>query len=205
MGGIGLSDPSQGHLYQLWKGEVLNIRAVYFSSPNTSRTFVFSSGYAIQELSITFDQNMRPYAAYSERGQAKMYWYDSVAEAPAVFSLPLDARNPKITLDDKRASQIENSDVVLAYMRGTTLYVRYQRDRFSIEYPLRSNIDGDLLAVGFTDKYRLEFMFGKRMTDDEMLNGELAKGSPIASSTVITKDLATTPSDSDIWELERKD
>lgn len=204
LGGVGLNDPSQGLMYQIWTGEVLNLRSIYFSAPNTERTLVYSSSYQITELSITFDQNMHPYAAFMERGFAKMYWFNSSSGQNEVFSLPAGARNPKITLDDKRSSQESSSDVILAYMQGTTLYVRYQRDRFLIAYPLQAGIDGDLLKIGFTDKYRMQFELGKKMSYNELLK-VLSKGSPIEDFELATSDPVTTPSIADIWELERKD
>jgi hypothetical protein len=203
MGGIGLGDPGQGQLYQLWTGEVLNLRSIYVSSPNTPRTLIYSASYQITELSITFDQNMRPYAAFVERGYAKLFWYNSQIAANDILTLPAGSRNPKIMLDDKRLIHSSESNIYLFYMRGTTLYYRQQSDRFAIENVYATGIAGDLLIMGLNTGYRLQFTFGIKKTYDELLNGELAAGSPIASSTVVISDDSSTPSDSDIWELDR--
>lgn len=204
-GGIALSDNSQGLLYQIWKGTVQNLRNVYFTPENGTDILVYPGAYAVTEISISFDQLMHPYISFVENNRAKLYWYDSAVGAQSVMNLPIDVRCPKIILDDKRDGQSSTSDVLLFYMRGTTFYYRQQRDRFQVEYTLKTNVQGDLLKVGFNTSYRLQFQFGIKMTEDELINGELAKGSPIKSSSIITSASSTTPSDSDIWELERKD
>lgn len=202
-GGIGLNDSSQGMLVQIWKGEVRNSREVFVSAPNTPPTFVLSAGYALTEISIAFDQNMHPCIAFMENGLSKLYWYDTTIPGPTYITLPAGARNPKITLDDKRPLESGNSDIILAYMNGTSLYFRMQRERFTVERLLATGIDGDLLKIGMNDKLRLQFELGKKMSEEELLKN-LAKGSPISSFTVEINDAVTTPSDSDIWELERK-
>lgn len=205
MGGIGLNDPSQGNEYQIWTGIVQNIREIWVSAPNTPLTLVYASAYEITELSISFDQLMRPYAAFVENGQCKLYWFDSVAGAPAVLSLPAGCYNPRITLDDKRPEQNSVSDILLFYMRDKNLYYRIQRERYLMEHLLATGIEGNLLRAGMNTKYRIQFEFAIRMTEDELINGELAKGSPISGSSTVTPDNSTSPSSADIWELDRGD
>lgn len=206
-GGAGLNDSVGGLRYQIWKAEVLNFREVWLSAPNTPQTFVFSSGYALQEISLAFDQNMRPYIAYVENGIAKFYWFNSLIGAPDILTLPLGSRNPKATMDDKfdEATNLGTNDIILAYMRGTTLYYRLQRDRYQIEYVLKTDVVGDLLKFGMGANRRLQFVFGTKMTEEELINGELAKGSPISGSQNVTVDNSTSPSSADIWELDSGD
>lgn len=202
-GGIGLNDPSAGLEYQIWTGEVLNLREIYISAPNTPRTLIYANGYEITELSISFDQNMHPFAAFVDRSFCRLFYYDSVNGANAVMSLPAGSRNPRLTMDDKRPEASGINDVLLFYMRDTTLLYRIQRERFQIEHVVATNISGDLLRVGMSDKSRIQFDFGTRMSQDDLMQ-ELAKGSPISDSAQVTPDSAATPSDSDIWELEKK-
>lgn len=206
-GGIALNNPTGGLSYQIWKAEVLNFREVWISSPNTPRTFVFSSGYSLQSISLSFDQNMRPYIAYMENGIAKFYWFNSLIGGPDILTLPTGSRNPKTSMDDKNsvATDLGTNDIILAYMRGTTLYFRVQRDRYQIEYTLRTGVTGDLLKFGMGENRRLQFVFGTKMTDEELINGELAKGSPISGFTPVTEDDSTSPSSSDLWELDSGD
>lgn len=204
-GGFGISDTSRPLTYQTWKAEVKNLRDIWVSSPNTPEFIAYSTGYECTEVSLSFDQNMHVFLAFVENKRAKLFWYDPVLPGNSVMLLPIDARNPKLTMDVKESVFTSISDIILFYMRGTSLYCRVQRERFQTEHLIVAGIDGDLLRVGMNDKRRLQYQFGKKMTYDELINGELAKGSPIESSSIVTSDSSATPSDSDIWELERKD
>lgn len=206
-GGIGLNDSSQGLLVQTWKAELLNFRDVYVSAPNTPKTYVFSSGYQITQLSLTFDQLMRPYIAFLENGLSKLYWFDSVIPGPAILTLPTGSRSPRVKMDDKRPEFTSTSDIILAYIRSGKIYVRVQRERYLIEHEFASGIPDnvELLKFGFTDNYRLRFDLATKMTEDQIINGELAKGSPISGYTPVTEDDSTSPSSSDLWELDSGD
>lgn len=203
-GGIGLNNPSAGMLYQIWKGELLNLRDIYISAPNTPRTHLVSTGFACTEISIAFDQNMRPHVAYMDGSFARFYWFDPTIPGPAILTLPAGSRNPKVTLDDKREIHSSDSDIILAYMRGTSLYFRFQRERYLIERLLKTNVVGDLLKIGMADSSRVQFQFGVRMTQEELIE-KLAAGSPISGSTPVTEDDSTSPSSSDLWELDSGD
>jgi hypothetical protein len=203
-GGIGLNDPSQGQLVQVWQGIVQNFRDIYFSAPNTPNTIVYSTGYAAQMISICFDQNMRPHVAFMENGTSKLYFYNSSLGHSDLLVLPTGSKNPKITLNDKRPEQSTYSDIVLVYQRGTDLFVRVQRERYLIEHLVATGTVGELLKIGMNDGMRIQYEFGVKMTDKELMDA-LAQGSPIASSEIVTPDSSTSPSSSDIWELERKE
>src|SRR5690606_37985990 len=48
--------------------------------------------------------------------------------------MPIDGNSPRITLDDARAFNGANSDVILGYVRAGFVRYRRQRDRFTVEY-----------------------------------------------------------------------
>jgi len=162
-GGIALNDASEGLLYQIWTGS-LEGENIYIEAPNTAKTLVYS-GANITEFSFTFDQNMRIVITFIQSNIAKLYWYDSTIEDYATTAFESGARCPKVFLDDKRASQTGNSDVLLFYMLDNELYYRQQRDRFEIRYMLADIINdypnekgsSKLINVGMGKNWRLQF------------------------------------------------
>jgi hypothetical protein len=74
----------------------------------------------------------------------------------------VEQRSPRLTLDDKRSSQFGNSDVMFGYMRGQSLCYRQQRDRYTIERVLRTDLPEDirLKNIGMMSNWRLKFNLG---------------------------------------------
>lgn len=132
-GGVALNDPSEDFTYS-WMGyveggEVLVKRV---DDELTPATPLFTILGEVTELSLTFDQNMRPTVAYVEEGVSKLYWYDT-AEEKSVTTV-FDVKNPRVSLDDKRRFNIVNSDIIFAYINGSgVLAYRLQRERYSKE------------------------------------------------------------------------
>lgn len=157
-GGIALNDPSQGHLVQNWKCFLAANGADVMLQAGESAPFVHFSRSGISELSLAFDQNMRSCVAFTADGNVWLRWYDPIPQAYTIASFG-PGRNPRLTLDDKRASQLSVSDVILAYIGGGSLVYRQQRDRFTIPYVLRSGVDGSvrLKNIGMTRNLRILF------------------------------------------------
>ena len=157
LGGAGIQDPSQGLQVKIWTmlktGNDITLRATdvvsvtLFSFPN------------ITQLSFTFDQNMNPFVAFVAAGVAKYWWFDPLAGTTVFADIP-GASSPRCNLDDKRSGQtfLGSSDIILAYLKGTDLYYRQQRDRFNIERLLKANAGNELLAVGMNTALRLQFI-----------------------------------------------
>jgi hypothetical protein len=158
-GGIDLNDSSKGLLYQRWRARLIE-SDVLLSARNTSE-FVLFSGDLITEISISFDQNMRPALAFIQDGIAKIWWYDSVIGGMTVTEIGAGVTTPKITMDDKRlvgSRGYQVNDIILAYVRDGNLYTRVQRDRFLIE-TLQAEDVKPLKKIGFSRQLRLQFMF----------------------------------------------
>lgn len=135
MGGIGIGDPSQGLQVQVWECRVQG--GVIQVSPEGMATWTdVTSDTGITEVSLAFDQNMRPTIAYVAGGVAKMYWYDSDSAAYVTSTFP-DAVSPVVLMDDKRTMEIGLNDILLFYIREGRIWHRVQRERFLIEYNLR--------------------------------------------------------------------
>lgn len=170
LGGIGLSDTTEGLEYQKWTGYLKG-------TPGTTGTSIWvksDSGIDqqllavndITQLSICFDVNMHPCATYTVvSGACYFYWYDATIPGYDTITLTTGAATPYCTLDDHRAMPIVlgKSSIIVAYIREDTLYYLKQSDRFTTEYALLADLSSkifnpslykDSLNVG----NRLQFM-----------------------------------------------
>lgn len=156
LGGVALSDPSQGLMVKVWKAwlQLIDIR---LQAEGGVATTLFQATQ-VTELSFCFDQNMQWAVAYIQEGVLKLRWFDS-SVGGYVTSIFSQAVNPKLALDDKRIETIASSDMILAYLRDDALYYRQQRDRFQIEYLLRDNLfpGTKLKNIGMNKNLRLQF------------------------------------------------
>lgn len=151
MGGIALNDPSQGLRVQLWTfklvvDELTGDSTVSVEAPSVPKVTLFS-GVDVGEIAGAFDQNMNPVVAYMASGSPMLWWWDPTASAMVHTSLPAGCYDLRVSLDDKRRFNVAKSDVILSYVRGGSLYYRYQRDRYLVEYLLSSNIDRLICAA----------------------------------------------------------
>lgn len=158
MGGVALNNPSQGLWVQLWRVRVAG--SVVYLGPDGGTEQQMFVRPGITEVALAFDQNMQPAIAFVQAGTAWLWWYDSAVPGMVFTQFP-GIINPRLTLDDKRPGQIGNSDVILAYLRDGSLYIRQQRDRYQVEkLESASPPCGGLAAVCMHVGNRLQFAFG---------------------------------------------
>lgn len=156
LAGQDLLDASQGLMVRVWRcwmdGVDVKVQA------EGGEPVVLFSEAGISEIGIAFDQNMRWSAAYLQSGMVKLRWFDALVGQHVVSSFG-PGRDVRLCLDDKRTEELGRSDIVLAYIRGTTIYFRQQRDRFLIEYTLKSGLyEGTRLrGIGMNKNLRLQF------------------------------------------------
>jgi hypothetical protein len=167
LGGIELNNSAQGLLVKVWQAilevdKVTGIGSVYAQAVGSPKTLLFS-GVDITEIDLAFDQNMNPFVAYTQSNVAKYYWYDPTALSMVHSALPGTCRTPKCCLDEHRTWNSDASDIVLAYIDGATLKVRYQRDRYAIEHSLLEGVTDNLIYVGMNTESRLQFGLGRRI------------------------------------------
>lgn len=105
---------------------------------------------AITEVSLAFDQTMRPHVAYVAGGVAKFRWWNSLASAYETMVLT-GTRTPRCCTDDKRAGFSTNRDLILSYLRGSSLYVRVQRERFQVEHELVPTLPPGVIITESTE------------------------------------------------------
>ena len=161
--GIAINDASRGLLYQRWRALLLNPGEpdsyVQLDAPEVA-AFTLVELPGLTEISIAFDQLMRPTLAYVQAGTAYLRWYDSASSAYVTDTIGADIITPRVTMDDKRFIATEGyqtNDVILAYVRGGNLYYRQQRDRFLTERLLKTGVN-PLIKIGFSRGLRLQFM-----------------------------------------------
>lgn len=160
LGGIGLSDSSQGLQVQTWRVRVDGNQNILVSpAPFTTETFIIT-GAAITEISLAFDQNMRPVIAFLDNGQAKLYWYDPQVGSVVTISIMVGITSAMVCMDDKRslATTLNRNDVLVYYVRNGFLYYRQQRDRYSIErmLALLQSPLGKLKKLGMAQNWRVQ-------------------------------------------------
>lgn len=148
LGGRAIQDTSEGLEVKVWTAEAdEQTGSIMLSAPGvTPVEFLVVPG--VREISLAFDQNMQPAIAYLTIEGAFLYWFDATIPGFTTLDLPAGSRSPRISLDDKRASQTAVSDIVLAYIRGDKLYAREQRDRFTVERELATIARADLYELG---------------------------------------------------------
>lgn len=162
-GGVALNDSTGGLSSKIW-----TIRGL--RNPDTGEidvvvdadgvpTTVLFSGLDITEVSLAFDQNMNPFVAYVQSGQAKFWWYDSTIPGMTVTNLPVGSTSPRCCLDERRPQNITNSDIVLSYIRSGSLYFRLQRERYLTEHLLMSGLgpEAQLVDLGMNTSLRLQW------------------------------------------------
>ena len=156
LGGIALSDASQGLQVQVWTITYVNEDVIVIPADTGSPTTLFTLT-GITEINLSFDQNMNVFVAYVMEGQAWYYWYDPIPQTFLHQIMASDVDNPRCCMDDKRIEVVDSSDILLAYTRGDNLYYREQRDRYTVEYLLKLGAEGNLEHIGMNKSLRVQF------------------------------------------------
>ena len=138
--------PTNGTL-QVWKENDEDVRYE-----------IFTSIFGISEISFTFDKQMLPVATYMQKGICKVYFFDSSLNKYTIIDIP-EAVTPKVALNSIRTFHIQDSNVVLGYVKGeNTLCVRLQQDRYSKEIIVRVFSNKiKLFNIGYADTNRFQY------------------------------------------------
>lgn len=95
---------------------------------------LFSEPLEIQQISLTFDQLGNPLVFYRVGANTlKLYWYDPVLQQN-VTTVLASGTDPQAGFDFPQDTGQDFTDALIFYVRNDTVYMRVQRDRFSIEY-----------------------------------------------------------------------
>jgi len=156
-GGVAIQDASQGLTGHRWRCYT-DQTSVFLERDGASPVTVFTQS-GIQDIAFAFDQNMRHNVAYQlSDGNIYLRWFDPTVPGYVVTNFG-PGKHPRMCLDDKRASQIASSDVLLAYMRDGSLLYRMQRDRYLVEYVAAFGLASSLRLrnIGMGLNWRLQF------------------------------------------------
>lgn len=164
-GPLAINNTSEGNLYQNWRLDYEALTGNFVLTPETVGTpVVVLTVMGVKQCTFTFDQNARPTLTYMIGTQGYHYWYDSLEESFVTTILEPSVNTPCVTLDDKRAIHVDRSDVLLLYTKnmgdGTyNFFYKQQRDRFTIERLLATNVPGFLKKFGMHQGLRVQFSF----------------------------------------------
>lgn len=161
LGGIGLSDPSQGLMAKSWR--MRWEEGNFLLDALATAPAVVLTRDNVSEFSFTFDQNMKLFITFVDNTGAHYYWYDGTVGDYRIVAMASGVLTPKCSLDDKRINQLVRSDIILAYVRAGNLCYRQQRDRFGTEYVL-GVAGGYLRRVGMNNGWRFQFDIGQTPT-----------------------------------------
>lgn len=167
MGGIAISDTSQGRQYQAWKSSCSPAGVITLHPQETGDPVVIYTKAGIIQHSFSFDQNMRWTLAYTlSDGAIEHVWYNSSIANYELARYDNGEQFPRVCMDDTREFQVTASDNILSYIKNGGLYFRAQRDRYLIEYTLLTGIAPEtlLLNMGMNTKWRLQFSVTEKLS-----------------------------------------
>lgn len=158
MGGIALNDTTQGMDNTLWRLALDKSTGDLMLGKQNEFGQALLNDPSIKKVSLAFDLNMRPNYVLEYDDLVKFVYYDTTQSNNATLILH-DVKSPYLTLDDRRDENSPNADILLCYIKGNQLCVRYQRDRYLIEHILYElpNNDCVLERVGMTKNWRMQF------------------------------------------------
>lgn len=162
-GPIALNDTSQGLSYQPWELTWDFATGDFTVTPETTGSPVIgvTNAPAVTQCSLAFDQNGHVTIAYTSNNQAYLYWYDTDAAGWVTTPLAFGTITPTLTLDDKRTTQTNASDILLWYTLeqedGTyNLYKREQRERFLTPQLMATGVPPYIYKCGMHVGYRVQ-------------------------------------------------
>lgn len=161
IGGVAIQNPSQGLRVKVWHGFMVD-GWITLEAPGVPATPIYTEPNII-EFSFTFDQNMNTFITFlvkapeDDVATAKFRWFDSTILDYTVTTLDGYVESPRCSLDDKRPESLGISDVLLAYVKNDNLYIRAQRDRYTVEYLLKENVGATIHKFGMANKLRMQF------------------------------------------------
>lgn len=160
-GPIALNDPSEGIRYQDWHLSYSLGSGEFTVTPQTvGSPSVVLTVPNVSQCSLAFDQNGHVNIAYTENGQAKLYWYDTMAGMHTTLVLPFGSVTPTICMDDKRERQSGSNDILLFYTREVAgiikLFHRMQRERYISEHLYLNGAPPYIYKLGMHNALRVK-------------------------------------------------
>lgn len=144
-GGPVLADASKGLTGYVWKAYVDESNRVIVKREDQDELHVITTKERITQLDLTVDQNMRPFITYVVDGDPYYFHFSADDSTYNEVKLNTSIKFPRCELDIRDTDEIQNSDIILGYTRDGNLCYRLQRERFSIEYIIATDIKKTML------------------------------------------------------------
>lgn len=159
LGGVAINNSTEGLEVYTWRGQYID-GAIVIDVPGKVAPVTLVTVDDVTDFQFTFDQNMQPFVCYMVSDtDAYFRWFDSTVPGFVTTQLPEGSFTPRCMLDDSRAiTGVGNNDIILAYLRGDTLYIRAQKDRYGTEYELEDELGAYQMGqLGMSLTLRLQF------------------------------------------------
>lgn len=154
-GGVALGDVSQGWRSHVWKAECRK-DGIYVGRTDQEAQQVLE--VQATQVSLCLDQNMNLVLAYTDSDkQAHLYAYG----VSGYESRPLvGVVTPQVALDRLHHKNAADSDVIVGYMRGDSLYYLVQREGYRIEHKVATDPSKTMLwRMGLNADERMVFQW----------------------------------------------
>lgn len=127
--------------------------SVFVSADNTPATRILQINGIIWAR-LAFDQNMHPTISYTTGSGSFLYWFDPTVPGNVSLPLPTGVTSPVCLMDDTRTvSTLQNlNDILVMYIHNNNLVYLQQRDRFTVERILCTNVS-TYLTNPFVNKF----------------------------------------------------
>ena len=164
LGGVAVGDASQGVRVRSWRAWTDGASIYVAPYPEGAPATKVLDAAGVTELSLAFDQLMRPVVVFVQGGVTKLNWFDTLANQQVTTPIA-GAKSPMVCTDDKRPQSIGSglADVLLVYVTPTrALAYRQQRDRFGVERILAPTLPdrlGRIVSCGMGANGRVQIAF----------------------------------------------
>lgn len=164
-GPVAPSTPLEDFQYSVWVAYQSGTDVVIerFNGTSWVDLTVIESGIVgtINHISLTFDQLGNYVCTWELNGTIFLRWYDPTISSVTTTSIGL-GKSPFITMSCFN-SFLGNRQIYLVYVKpNMDLVYRLQDDRYTVEYPVQSNVD-DILAFGVTPYNNLKIILTYRV------------------------------------------
>jgi len=115
----------------------------------------------VKQVSAAFNQNMQAQYCYIVEDELYLYWFDSLINNYTTSNISSDITSCYILLDETRDNLIDTSNNLLYYIKNNNLYLRKQKERFTIEHLAYANLPSKSKIYNIQktiDTQRLQFI-----------------------------------------------
>ncbi len=167
-------------VYQV--GNEVLIRGAINSDTWSAPTTLFTESSVITAFSLSWDNLGRPAVFYQTDTTLKLWFYDSLLGSSTTKIITTNGKNPQADFDYVNDTSDVNSDTMIFYVKSDSLFMRLQRDRFDIEYPVGVNKPNlELLRVGMSveNRFQLEYRYSQRKDGSDVIKKVLESEHPL--------------------------